>query len=334
MAGPFFSVVIPTYNRCEAVLRCLDALARQSLEMDQFEVIVVVDGSTDGTAARLGSLTPPYDFRFIGIENGGAGHARNAGAKMARGEYIAFTEDDVTPDTDWLLNARAHLRQESHAVLEGRTVYEGSTRSVRRHEPPGIFSFIPCNVFVLRTAFDASGGYDPEFFDRKRGLYFREDSDLGFRLLDAGHAAAIAQDVIVSHPPQFESLSACIRHARRYVFDPLLYKRHPVRYRKMIEVKYLAGLTVHRPQHSVALLDLAAVVVALAGLVEWGTAWTFAGLAVSLACAFLFRLKYQGRNALRIDQLHSTFGFWVVPFVYLFSLVRGCFRYRTAGVLI
>ena len=56
MAGPFFSVVIPTYNRCEAVLRCLDALARQSLEMDQFEVIVVVDGSTDGTTAKLGSL--------------------------------------------------------------------------------------------------------------------------------------------------------------------------------------------------------------------------------------------------------------------------------------
>lgn len=334
MAAPFFSVVIPTFNRSDALLGCLGALSRQSIEMDQFEVIVVVDGSTDGTAGRLASVRYPYDFHFVEIANSGAGHARNEGAKLARGEYIAFTEDDVIPDAGWLSNARKHLRQGTHALLEGRTVYAGSTGSVRRHEPPGIPSFIPCNLFVLRTAFATSGGYDPDYFDRERGLYFREDSDLGFRLLDAGHAAAIGQDIIVAHPPQFESLRACIRHARRYVFDPLLYKRHPGRYREMIEVKRVAGMTVRRPQHSVALLDLAAVLAALAGLAGWGSTWFFAGLALSIACGFLFRLKYQGRKAMRLDQFHITLGFWVVPFVYLYSLVRGCFRYRTAGVLI
>jgi len=333
MPAPFFSVVIPTFNRRNALLRCLDALSAQSIEKDAFEVIVAVDGSTDDTLAVLPGLRLPYSLRYIGLDNGGAGRARNEGARLAIGDYIAFTEDDVRPDRDWLLNARKRLDAGTYALLEGRTVYEGSSASVRRFEPPGILSFIPCNLFVRRTAFEASGGYDQAYFDRRRSLYFREDSDLGFRLLDAGCAAGSAGDVIVSHPPQFESLGACIRHARRYVFDPLLYKRHPRRYRAMIEVKRIGGLTVRRPQHSVALLDLAAVLTAAAGLTGGNGVWFFIGLAVSLACAFLFRLKYQGRRALRPGEIHVTAGFWVVPFVYLFSLVRGCLRYRTAGVL-
>jgi GT2 family glycosyltransferase len=330
--GAIFSLIIPTYNRA-ALHLCLDALARQTIEPGQCEVIVVVDGSTDGTTEMLRSLTFPFSFTFITLDNGGASRARNKGVEVARGRYLGFTEYDVVPEPDWLTQAMRRLREENVDVLEGLTVYKGSAGSVRRFEPPGVMSFIPCNLFVRRTAFLASGGYDQSFFDRKEKLYFREDSDLGFRLLDAGCSVAHSPDLIVAHPPQFGSLGECLRHARRYFFDPLLYKRHRRRYREMIEVKRLGGVTIHRPQHYIALGDLVAVVVGLVGVASGNGLLMGSGLAVSIACALLFRLKYQGRKALSLKECHVTLGFWIVPFVYLLALIRGCIRFRTVGVL-
>jgi glycosyltransferase involved in cell wall biosynthesis len=331
---PYFSVIIPTYNRRGSLAGCLDALDRQTLPPEQFEVIVAVDGSTDGTLEMLAAAHHSYRLRHTVRENGGAGRARNSGAGLATGEYLAFTEDDVVPDSDWLAHAQVHLRDGNDDVLEGKTVYADSSASVRRFEPPGVPSFIPCNLIVRRTAFEECGGYDQEYFDRVRGLYFREDSDLGFRLLDRGCVVTIAPDVIVAHPRQFSTVSACIHHARRYVFDPLLYKRHKRRYREMIEVKDLGGMTIHRPQHYVALVHLAAVLLAVVGAYMGHTALCLSGLGASLVSAMVFRFKYQGRGALRPAAIHETAGFWIVPFVYLAALVRGCVRYRTFGVLL
>jgi glycosyltransferase involved in cell wall biosynthesis len=331
---PYFSVIIPTYNRRDSLARCLDALDRQTLPPDQFEVIAVVDGSTDGTVEMLAASRHAYRLQHLVLDNGGAGRARNSGAELATGEFLAFTEDDVVPDGDWLSHAQLHLQGGNGDVLEGKTVYADSAAVVRRFEPPGVPSFIPCNFFVRRRVFVECGGYDRDYFDRDRGLYFREDSDLGFRLLGRGCVVTIAPDVTVAHPLQFSTLSACMRHARRYVFDPLLYKRHKRRYREMIEVKDLGGVTIHRPQHYVALVHVAAVLLGIVGGSMGQTVLCLSGFGVSLVGAMLFRFKYQGRSALRLATIHETAGFWVLPFVYLAALVRGCIRYRAFGVLI
>src|SRR5579871_3087260 len=93
------SVVIPTYNRKESLRRTLDGLARQTYPFSEFEVVVVSDGSTDGTAEMLAQYmqTAPYALCAITQANGGPSRARNRGIREARYDVIVFLDDDVEP---------------------------------------------------------------------------------------------------------------------------------------------------------------------------------------------------------------------------------------------
>lgn len=89
------SVVIPTYNRKSALARTLNSIFSQKFEPNEFEVIVVVDGSTDGTAELLRELKPPCAFRVIEQPNRGQAAARNEGWRSAVGQTILFLDDDM-----------------------------------------------------------------------------------------------------------------------------------------------------------------------------------------------------------------------------------------------
>ncbi len=91
------SVVIPTYNRLPQLRRALAGLERQRMPLDRFEVIVVSDGSSDGTDAYLLALTTPLTINYIRQENVGVAAARNRGIEAAEGELLLFLDDDVVP---------------------------------------------------------------------------------------------------------------------------------------------------------------------------------------------------------------------------------------------
>ena len=114
MAAPVkLSAVISTYNRREVLLsRALPAIFAQDLPADQFEVIVIVDGSTDGTAAALGELRPPCALRVIEQKNRGLSASRNTGIQMARGELVIFIDDDIICNPDVF---RRHMEAHSGA---------------------------------------------------------------------------------------------------------------------------------------------------------------------------------------------------------------------------
>jgi glycosyltransferase involved in cell wall biosynthesis len=98
---PLFSIVIPTFDRLEVLREVLAALGAQA-NPPPFEVVVVDDGSSDGTAEWLAGFQPPYPLTRLRQPNRGPAAARNAGVAAARGERVAFLGDDTVPDADWL----------------------------------------------------------------------------------------------------------------------------------------------------------------------------------------------------------------------------------------
>ena len=106
---PYFSIVIPTFNRLPMLLRVLDALELQDFA-PEFEVIVIDDGSSDDTASTIGSRrSDSYPLTFRSQANGGPGRARNAGVQLAQGAFVMFIGDDTVPEPRFVAeHARIH----------------------------------------------------------------------------------------------------------------------------------------------------------------------------------------------------------------------------------
>src|SRR5262245_47210353 len=130
-----FSVVIPAHNRLHLLPRTLDSVWAQTFS--DFEVVVVNDGSTDGTGEWLAAQGER--MRAITQANCGPGAARNLGTKEARGEYIAFIDsDDVWPS--WTLATFAGLicKYNSPAILAGRVVEFWEERELEAIRPEAV----------------------------------------------------------------------------------------------------------------------------------------------------------------------------------------------------
>jgi GT2 family glycosyltransferase len=191
------SVIIPTCLRPDLLARCLDRLVpgAQTLPADQYEVIVTDDG--EPTVERFLTEKYPWVSWGPGPRRGPAAN-RNAGARRARGEWLAFTDDDCVPDPNWL----ARFATAVHAgcrVYEGKTTCEAGIRSPVDHAPVNITGgrLWSCNIFIRRETFEEVGGFDESF------VYPHiEDLDLRERLVQAGYPFEFVPDAAVDHPPR------------------------------------------------------------------------------------------------------------------------------------
>ena len=112
---PELSVVIPTYNRKDTLSRVLEGLGSQTLPVASYEVIVVDDGSRDGTPRFLTEFSAPFRFEALIQSNTGPAGARNRAIQAARGEIVVFLGDDTVPEASFL---EVHLRE--HRVTAPR----------------------------------------------------------------------------------------------------------------------------------------------------------------------------------------------------------------------
>ena len=107
VSNPKFSVVIPTYNRARDIPRCLDSLVLQ--ELQDFEVLICDDGSTDDTASVVENYSHLLDITYsYGENSGGPARPRNRGISLANAPYIAFLDSD-----DWWAPAKLRLSLEA-----------------------------------------------------------------------------------------------------------------------------------------------------------------------------------------------------------------------------
>ena len=106
------SVVVPTFNRREMVKRAVESLFAQNFPAGQYEVIVVVDGSEDGTADALRKMKAPCRFRIVEQPNAGLAAARNSGARVAEGDVLLFLDDDMACVPELV---EAHVEAHRHA---------------------------------------------------------------------------------------------------------------------------------------------------------------------------------------------------------------------------
>jgi glycosyltransferase involved in cell wall biosynthesis/peptidoglycan/xylan/chitin deacetylase (PgdA/CDA1 family) len=201
-ATPRFSVVIPTHERRQTVLRNVAALDRQSFR--DFEAIVVVDGSADGSGEALRGLDVSFPLTVIEQENRGVATARTAGAAAARGEVLLFIDDDMEAAPEMLAeHERSHsegydfvlgdlpLHPDSpRNLLSWGVGYWASSRRERLEAAGnelGLDDLLTGQVSVSRQAFDAVGGFDAGF--TRDGLVPGGDMDFGYRVIKAGYRA-------------------------------------------------------------------------------------------------------------------------------------------------
>ncbi len=234
MSVPRISVVVPTCRRLDLLARCLDRLAPgvQTLPADRYEVLVTDDG--EPAAESLLVEKYPWASWGPGPRRGPAAN-RNAGARRARGEWLAFTDDDCVPDPGWLAAfvAAAH---DGCRVYEGRTTCVAGCRSPLEHSPGNLTGgyLWSCNIFIRRATFEAVGGFDEAF-----PYPHMEDVDLRERLIRAGHPFEFVPEAVVDHPPR--RLSSGWRRARAH--ESWLYYWYKHGQRGLASLRLLHDLT-------------------------------------------------------------------------------------------
>lgn len=203
---PFFSVIVPTHNRPAQLSECLRALARLDYPADGFEVIVVDDGSVDSPRPLLAEFRASLDVRLLTQANAGPAAARNRGAAVARGRFLAFTDDDCAPDANWLRALGLRFAQTPERIVGGRTVnalpanpYSATSQLiievVYEHynaHPAGPRFFASNNLAAPAELFRAGGGFDETF-------HTSEDREVCDRWLARGLRLAYAPEAVVRH---------------------------------------------------------------------------------------------------------------------------------------
>jgi GT2 family glycosyltransferase len=193
------SVVIPTFRRKRSLLRALNALATQTIAPGEYEVIVVIDGSDDGSREAVESLSPAHELRVLWQGKRGRAAACNTGVAVAQGELIVLLDDDMEATPGFL---EAHLRAHPpgsriavigaapvsitpalppHAKYIGEKFNAHLEQLARAGGPLKLRDFYSGNFSIRRELFDAVHGFDDRFT-----IYGNEDLELSIRLTAAG----------------------------------------------------------------------------------------------------------------------------------------------------
>jgi glycosyltransferase involved in cell wall biosynthesis len=284
---PELSVVIPTHNRREFLRACLDSFEQQSAPAGSFEVVVVIDGSTDGTAEMLSEFAPSFELSVLTQPQAGASAARNAGAADARARVLLFVDDDMTASSSLVAaHLAAHRKQEEIAgvgVIARRIpaaadrfalLRAEASRSHYEHLLMRPLSYLDCyggNCSVSHSLFAEIGGFSVD-------LPVLNDLEFAYRLREAGARFVFVPDGVVTEERRDDWREIVADRELRGRIAVELHRRAPsiVRETELCEYEPLRGLWV--PLRAVCLaLRLPPRLVAGLGFLlprrRWSAAW-------------------------------------------------------------
>lgn len=199
---PRISVVVPAYNAQETIGKCLDCLQGQDYDKDQYEIIVVNDGSTDNTV----EIIERYEVMLHSQQNQGPAAARNMGAQLARGEIILFTDSDCSPNPQWLSEMVTPFEDPEIVAVKGAYITDSKTlisklaqlefeeRYIMLTKAGKTDMIDTYSAGVRRDAFLALDGFDTSFPTANN-----EDTEFSYRLAELGKKMVFNGKAIVSH---------------------------------------------------------------------------------------------------------------------------------------
>lgn len=223
------SVIVPTYNRLPQLKQCIAVLA--ALTHPAYEVIVINDGSTDGTKEYLTQLSNTR-FKVVNLpQNLGVSEARNRGVAEANYPIVAFTDDDCIAEPTWLSELLKPFANEQIGFSIGATEYVAHgycgyfpERIIQNQHGqfPGAG-----NIAYRKEVFAKIGGFKDEFFR----VYHNEDSELAVRAVVAGFTYVSCPAAVVFHQASTWTVHSLLNSAKNSAVWPVMKKLYPNHYR-------------------------------------------------------------------------------------------------------
>lgn len=282
--NPAISVIVPARNAAATIEDTLSALAAQDLDLP-YEVIVVDNGSDDGTAELAEAAPGPVTVIRQGRERAGA--ARNRGSRAARAEALAFTDADCVPAPAWLREGLAALEQldlvQGAVRSDPQSAAGPFDRSVSVGDETGLYE--TASLFVSRRLFDTVGGFD-EVVRVDLEAPFGEDVWFGWRARRAGGKTGYCERAVVDHAVVPRGPLQYVAESGRRGLFPALVAKIPELRREFL----FAGLFLTRRTAAFDLAVVAAVAAAWAS-----TPAPLVGVAPYLAMVASDALRWGGR---------------------------------------
>jgi glycosyltransferase involved in cell wall biosynthesis len=191
MGFKFISVIIPAHNEQEYISQCLKSLVSQDYPKDKYEIIVVNNNSKDKTQ----KIATEFRVKVINQKSGPVGAVRNAGAKQAIGELLAFIDADCVAPTDWLSKGADLIRKKNSVFgggcsLRAHPYWIEKAWLLENKTPPK--ELLGCCIFIEKSIF-----FEVGLFDEK--VTSGEDTKLSISLRNSGYQIMMTKEINVIH---------------------------------------------------------------------------------------------------------------------------------------